>query len=258
MNKTAEEKPDNGVEERVLFINNDIIVVNKRAGEAMEGAGRGMVDLPKLLAEHCGVKKSKGKEFAPTAVHRLDVPVSGCALFARTPKALAFLNNAFSRNVYQGGRAEKYYWAVVEKSTGGRVKAGKLAEVGKLAEAGELVHWIQTNTKKNKSSAYDKKTAVRKEGILRYRIKGTGKNYTFIEVELVTGRHHQIRAQFAALGLHIKGDLKYGAARSEKDGGIRLHARSLYFPDPSAPGNFIHVTADPPVMDRLWENFASS
>ncbi|MDR0585748.1 MAG: RNA pseudouridine synthase [Treponema sp.] len=248
MNKETGTETGNGIEERVLFINDDIIVVNKRAGEAMEGAGRGMVDLPKLLNERYGVKKSKGGEFAPTAVHRLDVPVSGCALFARTPKALAFLNNVFSRNVYQGGRAEKYYWAVVEKTK----------ETGNLAETGELVHWIQTNTKKNKSSAYDKRTAIRKEGILRYRIKGIGKKYIFIEVELVTGRHHQIRAQFAALGLRIKGDLKYGAARSEKDGGIRLHARSLYFPDPSVPGNFIHVAADPPVMDILWESFASS
>jgi 23S rRNA pseudouridine1911/1915/1917 synthase len=248
MSKEAGKKADNNLEKRVLFINDDIIVVNKRAGEAMEGAGRGMVDLPKLLNERYGVKKSTGGDFAPTAVHRLDVPVSGCALFARTPKALAFLNNVFSRNVYQGGRAEKYYWAVVEKTN----------EIKNLAETGELVHWIQTNTKKNKSSAYDKKTAIRKEGILRYRIKGIGKNYIFIEVELVTGRHHQIRSQFAALGLHIKGDLKYGAARSEKGGGIRLHARSLYFPDPSAPGNFIHIAADPPVMDRLWKSFASS
>ncbi|MDR2049758.1 MAG: RNA pseudouridine synthase [Treponema sp.] len=248
MSKETGKKAGGGIEERVLFINDDIIVVNKRAGEAMEGAGRGMVDLPKLLNERYGVKKGTDEVFAPTAVHRLDVPVSGCALFARTPKALAFLNNVFSRNVYQGGRAEKYYWAVVEKTK----------EIKNLAETGELVHWIQTNTKKNKSSAYDKKTAIRKEGMLRYRIKGIGENYVFIEVELVTGRHHQIRAQFAALGLHIKGDLKYGAARSEKDGGIRLHARSLYFPDPSVPGNFIHVTADPPVMDRLWGNFASS
>jgi 23S rRNA pseudouridine1911/1915/1917 synthase len=249
MNKGTEKEINDDMEKRVLFINDDIIVVNKRAGEAMEGAGKGMVDLSKLLLERYGtVKKGKDKGFAPTAVHRLDVPVSGCALFARTSKALAFLNNVFSRNVYQGGRAEKYYWAVVEKS-----KA-----VEDIAETGELVHWIQTNTKKNKSSAYDKKTSIRKEGILRYRLKGTGKNYVFVEVDLVTGRHHQIRAQFAAVGLHIKGDLKYGAARSEKDGGIRLHARSLYFPDPSVPGNFIHVTADPPVMDQLWKSFASS
>jgi 23S rRNA pseudouridine1911/1915/1917 synthase len=248
MSKQTGKETGSSIEERVLFISDDIIVVNKCAGEAMEGAGRGMVDLPKLLGERYGPKKGKDEEFAPTAVHRLDVPVSGCALFARTPKALAFLNNVFSRNVYQGGRAEKYYWAVVEKSK----------EAENLAETGELVHWIQTNKKKNKSCAYDKKTAIRKESILRYRIKGTGENYIFIEVELVTGRHHQIRAQFAAFGLHIKGDLKYGAARSEKDGGIRLHARSLYFPDPSVPGNFIHITADPPVMDRLWKSFASS
>jgi 23S rRNA pseudouridine1911/1915/1917 synthase len=245
---STEKETDSGIEERVLFVNDDIIVVNKRAGEAMEGAGRGMVDLPKLLGERYGTEKGNGEEFAPVAVHRLDVPVSGCALFARTPKVLTFLSNVFSRNVYQEGRAEKYYWAVVEKSE----------KAGELAETGELVHWIQTNKKKNKSSAYDNKTAIRKEGILRYRIKGTGENYIFIEIELVTGRHHQIRAQLAALGLHIKGDLKYGAARSEKGGGIRLHARSLYFPDPSVPGNFIRVTADPPVMDRLWEDFASS
>jgi 23S rRNA pseudouridine1911/1915/1917 synthase len=260
--KTGKET-DSDIEARVLFINDDIIVVNKRAGEAMEGAGRGMINLSKLLGERYGTK-GKNEVFAPTAVHRLDVPVSGCALFARTPNALAFLNNVFSRNVYQGGRAEKYYWAVVEKSkeagnlAGKPVETGELAEIGELAETGELIHWIQTNTKKNKSSAYDKKTAIRKEGILRYRIKGIGENYIFIEIELVTGRHHQIRAQLAALGLHIKGDLKYGAARSEKNGGIRLHARSLYFPDPSVQGNFIQVTADPPVMDRLWENFALS
>jgi 23S rRNA pseudouridine1911/1915/1917 synthase len=235
------------IEKRVLFVNDDIIVVNKRAGEAMEGAGKGMVDLPRLLREHYGTVNGKEGEFAPTAVHRLDVPVSGCALFARTPEALVFLNNVFSRNAYQGGRAEKYYWAVIEKSRA----------IQNLAETGELVHWIQTNKKKNKSVAHDKKTAIRKEGILRYRLRGMGTHYVFIEIDLVTGRHHQIRAQFAALGLHIKGDLKYGAARSEKDGGIRLHARSLYFPDPSVPGNFIHVTADPPVMDRLWKSFAA-
>jgi 23S rRNA pseudouridine1911/1915/1917 synthase len=232
------------IDGRILFLNDDVIIVNKLAGEAMEGARRGITDLPKLLANLYGkTKKSRAKPFLPTAVHRLDVPVTGCALFARNAKALKFLNNVFARNVYQGGRAEKYYWAVIEKS-----------KTFDLAEAGELVHWIQTNQKKNKSSAFDKETAIRKEGILRYRIKGQGKNYTFLEIELVTGRHHQIRAQLAAIGLHIKGDLKYGAARSEKKGGIRLHARSLYFPDPSSPGNFIHATADPPEMDKLWKD----
>jgi 23S rRNA pseudouridine1911/1915/1917 synthase len=236
------------LEDRILFVNNDVIVVNKLAGEAMEGAKRGMIDLSRLLLEQFGtVKKSKGKEFAPTAVHRLDVPVTGCALFARNAKAAAFLNKSFSRTVYQGGRAEKYYWAVVEFSPA----------FSALSDTGELVQWIQTNTKKNKSTAYARTGTRRKEGILRYRIRGRGKSYGFLEIELVTGRHHQIRSQLAAQGIHIKGDLKYGSKRSEKDGGIRLHARSLYFPDPSVQGNFIQVSADPPHPDKLWQDFSA-
>jgi 23S rRNA pseudouridine1911/1915/1917 synthase len=179
------------------------------------------------------------------AVHRLDVPVSGCALFARNAKSVTFLNKSFSRTAYEGGRAEKYYWAVVELSPA----------FSSLPDTGELIHWIHANVNKNKSTAYDKPTAQRKEAILRYRIRGKGKSYGFMELELVTGRHHQIRAQLAALGIHIKGDLKYGAKRSEKDGGIRLHARSLYFPDPSVQGNFIQTSADPPATDKLWDAF---
>ncbi|MDR2314188.1 MAG: RNA pseudouridine synthase [Spirochaetaceae bacterium] len=237
-----------GLENRVLLINDDVIVVNKLAGEAMEGAKRGITDLGGLLVKEFGaVKKGRGKEFVPTAVHRLDVPVTGCALFARTAKAAAFLSKSFARTIYQGGRAEKYYWAVVELCRA----------FSELPETGELVHWIQSNTKKNKSTAYDKFNSTRKEAILRYRIRGRGKNYGFLEVDLVTGRRHQIRSQLAAVGLHIKGDLKYGAKRSEQDGGIRLHARSLYLPDPSLPGNFIQVSADPPRMDKLWSEFAA-
>ncbi|MDR2211458.1 MAG: RNA pseudouridine synthase [Spirochaetaceae bacterium] len=236
------------LEDRILLVNNDVIVVNKLAGEAMEGAKRGMADLGKLLTEEFGaVKKGRGKEMVPTAVHRLDVPVTGCALFARTSRAVTFLNKSFSRTAYQGGRAEKYYWAVVELSRA----------FSDLPETGELVHWIQVNTKKNQSTAYDKPNAMRKEAILRYRVRGRGKSYGFLEIDLVTGRHHQIRSQLAAVGLHIKGDLKYGAKRSEQDGGIRLHARSLYLPDPSIPGNFIQISADPPRMDKLWNDFTA-
>ena len=238
------------LENRILFINKDVVVVNKSAGEAMEGAKRGIVDLPALLKEYvnnefAGKSKSRGKQFDPVAVHRLDVPVTGCALFARNAKSVTFLNKSFSRNMYEGGRAEKYYWAIVELS----------ASFSALPDTGELAHWIQTNAKNNKSTAYDEPKDDRKDAILRYRIRGKGKTYGFMDIELVTGRHHQIRAQLAAIGIHIKGDLKYGARRSEKDGGIRLHARSLYFPDPSVPGNFIHVTADPPVVDKLWSMF---
>ncbi|GHV85803.1 RNA pseudouridine synthase [Spirochaetia bacterium] len=237
---------ETSLENRILFINDDVAAVNKLSGEAMEGAKRGITDLALLVKEQFGIKKGKN-EFDPAAVHRLDVPVTGCALFARNAKAITALNKSFSRTMYEEGRAEKYYWAAVELS---RAFSG-------LPETGELIHWIQTNAKKNKSTAYDKTAAGRKEAILRYRIRGRGKSYGFMEIELVTGRHHQIRAQLAALDIHIKGDLKYGSKRSEQDGGIRLHARSLYLPDPSVPGNFIQITANPPRMDKLWDEFAA-
>jgi 23S rRNA pseudouridine1911/1915/1917 synthase len=226
-------------ESRILYISGHCLVVNKYSGEAVEGAKEGMLDLPAALAERYGtVKKGRGKLFLPTAVHRLDVPVSGCALFARTPGALSLLNAAFA-----GERAEKYYWAIVERPR------------EEIPETGELIHWIAIDRKQNKSAAYNEEKRGRKQGILRYRIKGGGKNYLFMEIELVTGRHHQIRAQLAALGLYIKGDLKYGAKRSEKGGGIRLHARSLYFPEPSGDGGIVHVSAPPPKRDKLWLDF---
>jgi 23S rRNA pseudouridine1911/1915/1917 synthase len=231
-------------EARILYLSDQCLVINKLPGEAVEGAAPGMGDLPQLLAEKYGeTRRGRGRGFLPTAVQRLDVPVSGCALFARTPKALTFLNAVFSE-----GRAEKYYWAAVE------MPPPSVA----LPETGELIHWIETDTKRNKSIAFDKEGPDRKQGILRYRIKGMGKRYMFLEIELVTGRHHQIRAQLAALGLHIKGDLKYGAKRSEKAGGIRLHARSLYFPDPAEEGVFVRASAPPPVQDRLWADFEKS
>jgi 23S rRNA pseudouridine1911/1915/1917 synthase len=235
------------LENRILFINKDVVAINKLAGEAMEGAASGIMDLCALLKEYLQKDNTgkTGKYFYPAAVHRLDVPVTGCALFARNAKSAAFLNKSFSRNMYQAGRAEKYYWAVVELSD----------SFSALPDTGELVHWIQASKKINKSTAYDKPRKDRKEAILRYRIQGKGKTFGFMEIELVTGRHHQIRSQLAAAGVYIKGDLKYGAKRSEKSGGIRLHFRSLYFPDPSVQGNFIHVTADPPVIDKLWGTF---
>jgi 23S rRNA pseudouridine1911/1915/1917 synthase len=185
------------------------------------------------------------------AVHRLDVPVTGCALFALTKPSLSFLNDAFAgKNAPEQSSkpcpVEKSYWAIVEKPS--RIPPG----------SGELVHWIETVPGKNKSSAFNKTAPGRKKAALRYRITGEGRNYLFVEVNLLSGRHHQIRAQFAAAGLHIKGDLKYGAKRSEKDGGIRLHSRSLSFPNPLNTGEIIHITADPPEMDNLWEAFLSN
>jgi 23S rRNA pseudouridine1911/1915/1917 synthase len=214
------------------------VVVNKLKGEAVEGAGHGMINLPAELASVLG----ENIELIE-AVHRLDVPVTGCALFALTNQALSFLNAVFAGDNPLPSPIEKIYWAIIEKPS------------RPLPESGELVHWIETNSGKNKSFAYNEEGRGRKKASLRYRVTGEGKNYLFVEVQLLSGRHHQIRAQFAAEGLHIKGDLKYGAKRSEKTGGIRLHARSLLFPDPLNKSEKLTVTADPPEIDNLWETF---
>jgi len=223
--------------QRILHKCTSCVVINKLKGEATEGAGQGMISLPDELAKILPA----GTECIE-AVNRLDVPVTGCAVFALTKNALAFLNAAFASNG-SVSIVEKNYWAIVEKPS------------FVLPERGELTHWIQTDSRFNKSIAYNEEIQGRKKATLLYKVTGEGKNYLFMEVKLLSGRHHQIRAQFAAAGLHIKGDLKYGAKRSEKGGGIRLHARSVSFPDPANTAAKIHVTADPPEMDNLWEAF---
>ena len=231
----------------IIFQSDDCLVANKLKGEAVEGAKDGIVNLPLEL------KRNLNLNFIE-AVNRLDVPVTGCALFALNEKALEFLNAAFAGSfaAKAGSSAakesnnlniEKRYWAITEKPK------------DPLPESGEAVHWIETNSRTNKSFAYDKESKDRKKAALKYRITGEGTNYLFMEIELLSGRHHQIRAQLAAIGFHIKGDLKYGAKRSEKTGGIRLHARSLSFPNPRKKDERIKVTADPPEIDNLWQYF---
>jgi 23S rRNA pseudouridine1911/1915/1917 synthase len=272
---------------RILYLDENCVVINKVAGEAAEGVSPGMsgavnmgvasgmseaidlgvspgmsgtvdvraapgmsrtVDLSGVLARQLPLIGN----FPPQAVHRLDVPVSGCLLFARTPGALAFLSGVFAQGLGTGrflGTSrflEKRYWAVLEMPG------------TPIPEQGEIIHWITWNPRTNKSIAYDQEGLGRKKAVLRYRIIGRGERYLFMEIKLLTGRHHQIRAQLAALGLHIKGDLKYGAKRSERGGGIRLHARSLAFPNPAGGDVPIHVTAMPPLADRLWEDFGKS
>jgi 23S rRNA pseudouridine1911/1915/1917 synthase len=251
---------------RILYCDASCIVVNKMAGEAVEGAGKGMIDLPSLLADRLLAEQMPGFNLPPvlpgdalalpTAVHRLDVPVSGCVVFARTGTALRSLNNAFS-----GDMVEKRYWAIVEQPKDGGVC--QWIE-GLSSEFTEIIHWIQFDPRKNKSIAHNEQARGRKKAVLRCRLAGKGKDYLFLDINLVTGRHHQIRAQFEKLGLHIKGDLKYGARRSERDGGIRLHARLLSFPcgvdgNGSPPGvRRITVQADPPIQDNLWRAFQSA
>jgi len=252
---------NNELSARILYCDGDCIVVNKMAGEAVEGGGKGMIDLPSLLADSLLVGQIPGLGLPlaeaedalalPTAVHRLDVPVSGCAVFARTGRALRFLNNAF-----RGGEVEKRYWAVIEQPKD--PSACQWIE-GLSSEFVEIAHWIQVDSRKNKSFAHNEQGRGRNKAVLRCRLAGKGRDYLFLEIDLVTGRHHQIRAQLEKLGLHVKGDLKYGARRSEREGGIRLHARLLSFPhigDSSA--RKITVQADPPIQDNLWQAFQSA
>jgi 23S rRNA pseudouridine1911/1915/1917 synthase len=229
---------------RILYQSSRFIIVNKLSGEACENAGPGITELPRELTPLFGGPACAGERPIPvTAVNRLDVPVSGCALFARTAEALAAANALFRERA----TVEKRYMAVAE-----------MPEAPIPPESGELVHWLLEDSRRNKSVIFDSPGPGRKQAVLRYRVAGRGERYLFLDIELVTGRRHQIRAQLAATGLHVKGDLKYGARRSEKTG-IRLHAWSLSFRDPlDASGGHIQVSAPPPVMDRLWQAYWES
>ena len=228
---------------RIIYCDSSCIIVNKIAGEAAEGAKAGMTDLPKQLLEISALPSANDALEFPAAVHRLDVPVTGCSVFARTKTALCFLNEKFKTNC-----VKKIYWAVVEKPDNDIIN--KINEKNT-----EFIHWIQFNAKQNKSIAFSEEGEGRKKAKLRCRLAGEGRDYLFMEIELITGRHHQIRAQFEHLGLHIKGDLKYGSRRSEKNGGIRLHARSITFPNPANPRKLIYAEAVPLPEDNLWLAF---
>jgi 23S rRNA pseudouridine1911/1915/1917 synthase len=179
------------LQQRILYQSTACIVVNKLKGEAVEGAGKSMVNLPKELSSLL----PSDTELIE-AVHRLDVPVTGCALFALTKDALVFLNDSFAgKNAMP---IEKIYWAIVEKPS------RPLSE--SVLSGSELVHWIETNSQKNKSFAYNENAPGRKKSSLRLKKTGEGENYLFMEIELLSGRHHQIRAQLAKEGLYIKGD----------------------------------------------------
>jgi 23S rRNA pseudouridine1911/1915/1917 synthase len=226
---------------RIVKICDDYLVVNKLPGESTEPLTDTktkepvtIIDLPRIL------QKELGGNFLPTAVHRLDVPVSGCVLFARNHRSLAFFNECFR----SAEGARKIYWGITE-----------MPAAEHLPESGELVHWLELG-RGNRSIAFDHEGPGRKKSVLRYRVLGRGDRYLFLEIDLITGRHHQIRAQLARAGFPVKGDLKYGAKRSERGGGIRLHGHALSFPAyPRQEGELITVSAPPPAVDNLWGAF---
>jgi 23S rRNA pseudouridine1911/1915/1917 synthase len=244
--------------DRILKLSGDYLVLNKVPGESAEAApGEGMIDLPRAL------QKELGDPLPPGAPHRLDVPVSGCVLFARNPLALSFFSGCFRTP----GQVEKIYWAITEVPREARECPGppENPEPG----GAELVHWLAAG-RGNRSLAYDGPGPGRKKSVLRCRVLGRGDRYLFLEIRLITGHHHQIRAQLSHIGLPVKGDLKYGARRSEKNGGIRLHCRSLAFPrppeedgpvpqgGPAGEDRIIRVEAPPPAPDNLWRAFLSA
>ena len=220
----------------VLYEDNHIIIVNKSSSEIVQGDKTGDVPLSETVKQYIKEKYAKPGNVFLGVVHRLDRPVSGVVTFARTGKSLARLNEMFrTKDVH------KTYWAIVKD-------APKNPE-------GELVHWLVRNEKQNKSYAYDKEVPNSKKAILHYKVIAHSDNYTLLEIDLKTGRHHQIRCQLAKMGCPIKGDLKYCAKRSNPDGSISLHARRIQFVHPVSKID-IDVVAPVP-NDALWHSFSS-
>ena len=220
----------------VLYEDNHIIVVNKAPGEIVQGDKTGDTPLSETVAAWLKEKYAKPGNVFVGVAHRLDRPVGGVVVFAKTSKALARLNEMFRR-----GDVHKRYWAITR---------GTPPE-----PAAELTHYITTTERNNKSDASPTPRPGAKEARLRYSTLAEGDRYRLLEVELLTGRKHQIRVQLSAIGCPIRGDLKYGDRRSNPDGSISLLAREIRFTHPVS-GKEIHVTAPVP-RDPLWEALAA-
>ena len=223
---------------QVVYEDNHIIIVNKKSGEIVQGDKTGDRPLSDLVKDYIKDRYAKPGAVFLGVVHRLDRPVSGLVVFARTSKALTRLNKMFAE-----GEVHKTYWAIVK---GEKVRGD---------EWHVLEHWLVRNEKQNKSYAYDHERPNAKKAILNYRVIGHTDNYSVLEVNLMTGRHHQIRCQLAAIGCPIKGDLKYGAQRSNPDGSISLLSRRLEFVHPVSKETII-VEAPLP-DDPLWQAAAT-
>ncbi|UKN02026.1 RNA pseudouridine synthase [Paracrocinitomix mangrovi] len=224
---------------QVLYEDNHLIVINKRAGDIVQGDKTGDAPLSDFVKEYIKEKYNKPGDVFLGTVHRLDRPTTGIVLFARTSKALGRMNTLFRDN-----KVQKTYWAVTEKAP--------------QQPSGKLINFLQKNEKQNKSYVTqneDQKAAKKAE--LDYRLLGSSERYHLIEVNPKTGRHHQIRVQLTNIGCIIKGDLKYGAKRSNKDGSIHLHARKLVFKHPVKDEEIeiVAPTPDDPVWNYFEEQF---
>ena len=220
----------------VVYEDNHLIIVNKQSGEIVPGDKTGDRPLSDIVKDYIKEKYQKPGAVFLGVVHRLDRPVSGLVVFARTSKALARLNKMFAE-----GEVHKTYWAIVKN-------APRTSE-------GTLEHWLVRNEKQNKSYAYDHERPNAKKAILKYRTISHSDHYTLLEVNLMTGRHHQIRCQLAAMGCPIKGDLKYGAPRSNPDGSISLMSKRVEFIHPVSKETI--VVEAPLPDDALWQTLGA-
>lgn len=222
---------------KVVYEDNHIIIVNKHSGEIVQGDKTGDKPLSDTVKEYIKQKYNKPGNVFLGVVHRLDRPVSGLVVFAKTSKALSRLNDMF-----RTGDVHKTYWAIVKRRD--------------IATEGTLTDWLTRNERQNKSYAHEREVPGAKKAVLKYKVRAVADNYMLIEVTLLTGRHHQIRCQLSHMGCPIKGDLKYGAPRSNPDGSISLLSRRVEFVHPVSKENIV-AYADVP-DDRLWHDLSAN
>ncbi len=221
------------MQEQIVFEDNHLLVISKKAGQLVQGDKTGDLSLLDLIKNFIKIRDQKPGNVFLGLVHRIDRPTSGLVIYAKTSKALSRLTQ-----MVKNRGIKKTYWAVVPKS--------------EIPKKQRLVNYLQKNEKNNKATVFPKATEGAKEAILNYEIIKILDNFQLLEVDLETGRHHQIRAQLSKIGVPIKGDLKYGSARSNPDGGIHLHARQLEFLHPVTKEN-IKITAPVPQNDAVWK-----
>ncbi len=222
----------------ILYEDNHLLVVNKHAGDLVQADSAGETGLEDAIKAFIRRRDSKPGDVFLGVAHRIDRPVSGAVVFAKTSKALVRLNE-----MLRLGQFDKTYWVITEELP--------------PRQEGTLVHHIVRDGKTNRSRAYDSPKKDSKEARLEYRMIAGSTNYYLFEVRLLTGRHHQIRAQFSKIGAPIKGDLKYGAKRSNENGGISLHSRRVAFIHP-VKKEPLEVVAPVPKGDNLWKYFEDS
>jgi len=228
MSKTLSDKSNL----QVLYEDNHIIIVNKRAGDIVQGDKTGDQPLSEVVKDYIKDKYNKPGNVYLGVTHRLDRPTTGIVVFAKTSKVLPRMNKLFSDK-----KVNKTYWAVVKEKPEN--------------EKDTLVHWLKKNPKNNKSTAYNYEVKDSKKAILHYEVIQYLNNYVLLEVNLETGRHHQIRCQLASIGSSIKGDLKYGFDRSNKDASIHLHSRKIDFIHPVSKEQITVIAPTP--QDPIWD-----